>query len=208
MQESHQTLRVLLHRSLQDGHWLGHYGDFTSVGWGITCLYLLCAIVLLVVMKKVLIAERKERLVWCGIFVIVCLLTMNKQLDLQMLVTDIARTITKEYGVYDNRKPFQLMAIVIFGISFLSIGGFFLYLLRKSHGSILLGLIGIIVLFMFLMLRLLSHHYLESFFMKRQWLLTRYDIMEISGILLILGSACWLYMVSPEKNSVHRLMRR
>ncbi len=187
------SLSDLFSKGYQTGYWKDKRGDYSFSGWIITFLYVFCFCVLLVFIFKTSFANTVDRVVWCTICGVILLFAINKQLDLQMLITDIARTAAKEYQFYDVRKPFQIRIISLFASLGFSTFILLLYLLRKSHRSIFLAMGGMICLFSFLVLRLISYHKIEVILNRSIGAFNLFGGIEVFGIFLICCSVVWYY---------------
>ncbi len=190
--EKHKpTFTYILSKGYSQGYWKDFRGDYTFIGWAITFIYALWICILLSYIYRTSFASRTDTVFWWTAFSIILFLAINKQMDLQMLITDIARTAAKEYQLYEIRKPFQIQFISLFatlGFGFITLIIFFI---NKAHKSLLLASVGISLLFSFLVIRLISHHKTETFFGQSLGYLNLFDVIEISGICVVCSSLLW-----------------
>ncbi len=200
MEEGGSTLLNMVSQGYRTGMWKDKRGDDSFSGWVVTLCYIFCSLFLLYFLLRLPVVPRGERVFWYVVCAAVVFLAINKQLDLQMLVTDILRTAAREYQVYAVRKPFQIRVVSLFaslGLSFLLL---LLYVLRNFHKSLYLAMTGVSCLFSFLVLRLISYHGIDAVFSRKIASFTLFEIMEIVGGLLICCSMVW-YFRSKEKCS-------
>lgn len=171
-------------------HWQPTIGDPSLAGWLTVALYFFSALMGLIVTlyaNRIFLSEtRRQKAFWFVVSLILLFLSVNKQLDLQTLFTEIGRAIALEQGWYKDRKLIQkLFILVIFGLSsVLSI--YTIYLFRNSLKYNLTAIIGICLVFTFVIIRATSFHASDVFInteilnLKMNW------ILECSGILLII----------------------
>jgi hypothetical protein len=167
--------------------WTPSIGDPSLMGWFTVLAYLVVAIIALKVFKTgefVRVATKQRRL-WLGIAIILFFLCINKQLDLQSLLTASAKYFFNELGIYEFRKLFQLtFIIIIFIVGFVcAYWLFFQYqMVIKNH---LLALIGLVFLLGFVLIRASSFHGMDLIInysllgFRMNWFL------ELTGITLI-----------------------
>jgi hypothetical protein len=122
---------------------------------------------------------------WMLMTVLMGLLCLNKQLDLQSLLTDIGRVLAREQGWYRERRGFQ--KAVVLGTLAVSLSGAAFVLLRFRHFWIKNALLfaGLVLLCTFIAVRAISFHHVDTLLrtrfigMKLNWFL------ELSGIALV-----------------------
>ncbi len=173
--------------------WHPEIGDHSFMGWFTVVAYGVAALIAVRVWWK-----RRE-----GIWLLVALgmagLCLNKQLDLQSLVTEIGRNIAHHGGWYEHRRDFQkwfvLGALAIAGVvGLLSFWRFHRFWLRHK-----LLLAGGLFLVTFIVVRAISFHHLEVFLGSRVGGVKMNWALELGGIFLI-GLACVMEMrPSPDK---------
>ena len=199
---------------MQDFHWSPGIGDPTPVGWLTVAAYFftswMClrafmseksgparpylpsiAALLRVLWKHFphppLVAQRAG--MWLSLAALLTILGINKQLDFQTLLTDIARIVAKSQGWYEERRGVQ----VLFILGILAIGlwiGFRLF--QLARGPLIdfrLALFGIIVLLGFVVARAASFHHMDDLLnddpagVRLNW------IFELTGIGIVFVAA-------------------
>lgn len=129
--------------------------------------------------------ERRPRLFWTGSAAALMFFGVNELLDLQMLLTDLARMHAQSNGWYEDRRPIQyafVMALTVFGIMASLATMLFV---RRMASSIKLAVVGYVFIGIFVLFRASSFHKLE------QWLGSGYQafnfgsIQEMAGIVVV-----------------------
>ncbi len=112
-------------------------------------------------------------------------LGVNKQLDLQSLVTDLGRVVSYLGGFYDDRRPLQVLFILGIGVACVV---FALKLWRATQGPLSdfrMSLVGLCVLLAFIFIRASSFHGMDAF-LRISWIGVRMNaFLELSGISIV-----------------------
>ncbi len=167
--------------------WRPEIGDPTVDGWLIVVAYVLAA---------ALCFRRSRtdpaRWVWLGLATLLLLLAINKQLDLQTLLTDLGRELARYQGWYARRREVQRVFVLVIGAATVLatlFGAWFA--LRSSAGSLRLALIGVGLLGVFIVIRAASFHHLDPFLgrgLPGRWMTW---VLEPSGIALVCVAALY-----------------
>jgi len=175
-------------------HWNPVIGDPSPVGWFTVVAYFLAATLLVYHLWRSPSLYRQDLRRHAGILT-VCILVLgflgvNKQLDLQTLMTNIGRDVATEQGWYEGREKVQYLFIgLLFLFSAFAFVGTTIYFRRilKDHWLLLFGLS---LLVLFVLVRASSAHIMDVFIdirvagIKMNW------ILELGGISIVsLGSA-------------------
>lgn len=106
-------------------------------------------------------ASRQERLArwWLGATLLLALLALNKQLDLQMLLTDLGRWVASAQGWYGARKLVQFAFIALLGAAAVAGAAALAWYLRAVIGRIVLAAAGMALLLGFVLLRAAAFHH-------------------------------------------------
>lgn len=108
---------------MKEIYWRPSIGDPTLLGWTTVYAYICAGILSLacaVNTEKIFHDEHTNfhRFIWSGMALGLFALGINKQLDLQTLMTDVARLIAHKQGWYEERRIIQLVFVIaIAGIS-------------------------------------------------------------------------------------------
>lgn len=138
---------------------------------------------------------RGSHLTWWLVTLLMTLLCLNKQLDLQSLLTDIGRVISRKQGWYADRREFQKGFVLgVLGASFLTTA-FLIFRFRdfwKRHPLLVTGLVFLLT---FICLRAVSFHHFDVLLKSRVAGVKMNWFLELSGIFLI-----WLAALLDYRN--------
>jgi hypothetical protein len=158
--------------------WRPEIGDPSFMGWFTVFAYAVAAL-----LAWRAWSVRRER-IWLGTAVVMALLCVNKQLDLQSLVTDIGREVARQGGWYEDRRRIQkgFVLAVLAGAGLF--GGWLIWRFRDILVRHKLLAAGLFLLLTFIVVRSISFHHVDVFLksgiagVKMNWLL------ELGGISL------------------------
>lgn len=160
--------------------WSPGLGDNTWVGWLTVVVYLVAGLAAARAARAVpdsAVGARRERLFWWIAAVTLLALAVNKQADLQTLLTMIARCHAQLSGWYNDRRIVQVAFIeVIAGAGVLSLAVLAL-ILRGILGRVWPALLGLGFVCVFVVVRAASFHHVDIFLgssiggIKMNWLL-------------------------------------
>ena len=85
--------------------WSPQIGDPTIAGWATVVAYALCAVLSFMALLRV--EDRRERIFWGLVTLAMLTLGVNKQLDLQSVLTAAGRCLSQLQGWYEERRVFQ-----------------------------------------------------------------------------------------------------
>jgi hypothetical protein len=167
--------------------WHAGIGDPTVVGWVTVVAYaVICFMCFLC--KKYSTGDyysKQEARFWLILTIILAFLCINKQLDLQSLLTQTGRDLANSEGWYENRRIVQ--AGFIASLIIIATGTLLWLLLsvRELCKEIKWAALGIVTLFAFVIIRAASFHNMDAWIHAR-WLGAQMNwIMELGGIALI-----------------------
>jgi ABC-type Co2+ transport system permease subunit len=172
--------------------WRPAIGDPSVMGWLTVAAYAVAAALSFVAARRVRIGPeaapgRRERRMWLGVAVFMALLCVNKQLDLQTLLTKIGRELAVRGGWYEHRRPVQfVLAIAAVAIAV------FAWIVRKTR-SILkerrLLLVGLCFMLSFIIIRASSFHHVAVILGAEIWGIRLNWLLELGAIAMIAVSA-------------------
>ena len=135
-------------------------GDPTVLGWTIACGYAITAWLCWRAFCRETTVNRAR--FWLMLSMVLALLALNKQLDLQTLVTAAARDTAKEQGWYASRRPVQVGA-VLGGLLLVALGGALAFnALRGSLRRMWPALAGLALIGVYIAVRMTSLHELDA----------------------------------------------
>jgi hypothetical protein len=201
----------------ENGNWRLGIGDPTPVGWFTAVAYLAASLACGLVWAGDRRAKRDGRpgspVFWITLALLLLFLGINKQLDLQTLLGEIGRRRAKAEGWYGNRRFYQSVFIATIAALGLFAIGAFSWLARYQWKRNLIGLLGAVFLFVFVLIRASSIHNVD---VALQWRLAGAKwnwIIELGGIaVVLLGAALgWASRGrlgpsrEPLRSSFHRI---
>jgi hypothetical protein len=143
-------------------------------------------------------APARERALWLALAIVLLLLGINKQLDLQTALTEMARLIAYEQGWYQDRRGVQLAFIVVVAL----VGVWLVYAVRRladgcgPHMRAVLA--GAVLLACFVTIRAASFHHIDRLLgthllgFKLNW------IFELGGIAFVTTGALRAGRLKPQ----------
>ena len=88
-----------------DDRWSPQIGDPTVAGWGTVVAYAVCAVLGFMALTRA--QDKRERIFWGLVTLAMLSLGVNKQLDLQSMLTAAGRCLSQLQGWYEERRVFQ-----------------------------------------------------------------------------------------------------
>lgn len=142
----------------------------------------------------------QERRWWLALSTILLLLGINKQLDLQSLLTEVARAAAKTEGWYGERRQVQFAFVEIIAITGIGVMSSLFWSMRRGTPSLKLGLLGLTATSVFVVVRAASFHHVDLW-LGQSILGARWNwIIELSGIATIAAGAVWSKMQPGGRN--------
>jgi hypothetical protein len=186
-------------------YWRPRIGDASFMGWLTVAAYGLTAILCLMAALRqnsgsggskaagVAAAEDKgarlQRRLWLGMSAVMFLLCLNKQLDLQSLLTNIGRIVANQGGWYERRRTIQFWFVVAVGLASIAAFVFLAWKTRSVFRGRTFLLLGLSMLLLFVVMRAASFHHVGVFLERRVLGLKLNWILELGSIALVAFSA-------------------
>lgn len=175
-------------------NWIPSIGDPTFLGWFTVLAYLVTAFL---AAKVYFSAEnlfspmtlRKQKFFWLFIVVMMLFLGINKQLDLQSLLTAAGRYYAKKEGWYQDRRRFQIAFIATIIVTSIFTLLILIRYMKETLKENSLAILGLVFLLAFIIVRAASFHHIDKLLMAYIINLRVNSILEITGIFLIGYSA-------------------
>ena len=139
-------------------------GDPDLAGWAVTAAYACAAVCAVLVLRSTAFDpghRRQRQALWGLIALLMAALALNKQLDLQSLITALGRCLAQEQGWYENRRMVQRDFIVGLIAAAALAGAAMFWMLRGTMRQNLLPLSGLAALAGFVLIR--AGHLLHLF---------------------------------------------
>lgn len=184
-----------------DGRWHLVFGDPTLLGWLTLAAYLLAGLTCwrahrscrfgarMLLNASPAEARHQERLAhwWVGLGALMILLGLNKQLDLQTLLTEVGKDMALAQGWYAGRKQVKLAFVLLLGLALGALGLVIAYAMRRLWRRVMPSLLGVVLILGFAEVRAAVFYALSvapaSDLMTDPWFL------EVAGISLVLWDA-------------------
>ena len=177
--------------------WSPGIGDPTLAGWLTVVSYTVCFVLAYRVAGRV--GRGRVRLFWRLVAVAMAFLALNKQLDLQSLLTAMARCVAQAQGWYEERRATQKEFIELLLVAIAASLALALYLMRRHLRQNGLAVIGLVLVAGFVAIRAVSFHHFDSF-LRGQFHSVRFNvILENSGLVLIALNALFLLRGKPGR---------
>ncbi len=166
--------------------WSPTIGDPTPVGWFTVVAYFLAAALCLHAAWR---SAASNRRIWTAFAVILALLGVNKELDLQSLLTEIGRTLARDEGWYEVRQRVQNAFLVMLALATAITAAIAIRICRGRGRAVAVGMTGMIFLLAFILARAVSFHAGDRLIRQELGGLRLNWIFELGGIALVaLGS--------------------
>jgi hypothetical protein len=167
--------------------WRPGIGDPSFMGWFTVFAYALAAFFAWRAGKKN--GPGKRGKIWIWVAIVMAALCINKQLDLQSLVTDLGREVANWGGWYGKRRGVQKWFVIGVIAGALVFGAWFFWRFRdfiKGHKLLAFGLLFTLT---FIVVRAISFHHVDVFFKTKVAGLKMNWILELGGIAMIAVAA-------------------
>ncbi len=190
--------------------WRPGIGDPTIGGWITVVLYFVAAWGAWRVLRhsSELFTHRlgRQRALWLVLWLALIFLGVNKQLDLQSLMTDIGRVLAKQQGWYQDRKQVQAAFIVAVLMVALMVTALLVWLYRRTLLCNGLAIVGFVVLMAFIMVRATSFHGSDVLIHSRLMGLKINWLLECGGLLLIVANE-WLLLRNGDQRELQERLQ-
>lgn len=169
--------------------WSPGLGDNNLMGWVIVALYLLAAFASATVARRGPFPQQtqsREQLFWWLSALLLVLLALNKQLDLQSLLTSLGRCVAVDQGWYDDRRIVQrwfVVSVLTGGALIVTALGL---LLRDTFARTGLALLGLGFVSVFVVIRAASFHHMDTLIDGRMLGFRINWLLEMPGPLIVL----------------------
>jgi hypothetical protein len=134
------------------------FNDRTTLAWIVVVLYFVTAGTSFWAGGS---AESRERHFWVATGVLLVLLGLNKELDLQAVLTQQARALVRHLGLYEERRLMQGVFLLLLTVSGLLAAYLLRGWLRRPSKPAKAAAVGIVLLFAFVVMRAASFHHVD-----------------------------------------------
>jgi hypothetical protein len=186
-------LEITILAEVVEGRWRPGIGDPSVMGWVTVAAYCLAAVVSFRAAWHEPRTDdhraKQPATFWMVLCIVMIALGINKQLDLQSLLTQIGRDVIRSGGWYRERRELQvgfILAVTLVCIT--AVAAFFWFSRRTLHKR-WLALVGVVFILGFVVIRAASFHHVDRLLgasiggMKWNW------VLELGGIAAVAASA-------------------
>ena len=183
---------MIIFKTLPYVNWYSRMGDPTAVGWAITIAYFIVTVLCWQAGLKektinVNIQKPERHVLWFGLSIFLLVLGINKQLDLQTLLTALGREIAQADGLYESRREIQLIFVILFALFCFSSFVVLSWWLRGCWRRYWIPLLGVALLVSFVVIRAASFHHVD-YLVRKSSIIGPFSmkyIVELGGILVV-----------------------
>ena len=179
------------------GEWQASIAHPAMSDWVTVAAYLIAVLASAFASRKA--GERhqhREHSIWRIIALLMLALAINELLDLQSLVTIAGRASAHANGWYTERRTVQLVFVIVWGATVVSVGCVIFLAARNTHPAVRLALVGVALLGLFMFLRAPSIHHLDGIYARVAAWFGWAAFDEVAGFLVVTIAAT-LYIVKP-----------
>lgn len=167
--------------------WTPGIGDPTITGWLAVAFYIAAASASARARHR--IEAKHERRFWTALTIGLAALALNKQLDLQSAVTDIARVSAHEWGWYKSRRAVQLAFVAAVLAVTAAVSVSLAILLRRSPPGVKVSALGTSVLLAFVAIRATSFHRMDALIGTDVIGIRMNAVLELGSLVIIAAGA-------------------
>lgn len=194
---------------MNETYWLGNWsprmGDPTLGGWLAVASYLLAGYLCFITWRRLAplgfeSAGREARGYFWLALMLMCL-GLNKQLDLQTVLTELGRVWAHQQGWYEDRQRVQLAFMAMMAILGLTGGAVvtvYAWRLPLSTRCVWLAWMGLGV---FVVLRAASFHHMDRFIGDRALGVAWNHWLELGCLWTLAGCTAWRLKLNRENNT-------
>jgi hypothetical protein len=192
--------------------WSPRIGDPTAVGWITVAAYALAAALAFGLAATPVPGRtrygvrdgRRERVFWALAALYLGFLAVNKQLDLQTLMTEAGRCAARAQGWYAMRRTVQVDVILGLVGASVAAGLLALWLFRWTLGRIGIALLGLVAVTCYVLVRAVGFHHVDRLIATRlPGGLHANAAFELGAIGVFVLGAAWAIAVR-RRRSRHR----
>lgn len=179
--------------------WSPGIGDPHFTGWFTAVAYLVCAGLCGVAARRGEFESPvlRQRALWWMLTSLMLFLGVNKQLDLQSLLTEVGRLLALQQGWYEERREVQ--RIFVLAIACGTGGGVMVMLLlyRAVLPAHRVAIVGVLLLAVFVVMRASAFHHVGESLLPRSGARWGSAALELLGISLVAWNARQLVRRRP-----------
>lgn len=181
-----------MHKTGWIGNWSPGIGDPSLIAWITVVAYFIVAGLCFRNMRspgQEDVADRKIRVLWLVLGVLLVFLGINKQLDLQTALTEFGRILSRQMGWYGQRRYVQGVFVSFVGATALGFVLWFLIRGRHLFERMFIPGLGMCVLLAFVLVRASSFHHIDQMLGLKIWGAKVNWVLEIGSLVIIAWGA-------------------
>lgn len=189
----------------EGGRWHPGIGDPTALGWVTVAAYLVAAIACALASRREPMTDGTRRPAgrpsrfWLLLAALMLALGINKQLDLQSLVTQTGRDVVRALNLYSGRREIQMGFIAVVILICLATVTGLLWVSRRTLRRRGTAIAGMMFILGFVMIRASSFHHVDAF-LGAQLVGLRWNwILELGGISVVAAAALRILLDPPGR---------
>lgn len=167
------------------GNWTPGIGDPSIAGWCTVAAYFGTSALCVRALRR----GGEPRLFWIGLATLMALLGINKQLDFQSLLTELARNAAHAGHWFQARRIVQAIFVAAVGLGGLFGAVLVLRFARAAPRPTRIAAIGTVILIGFVVIRAASFHHIDGLLGMRLGILRWNVWLELTGIAIIAAAA-------------------
>ena len=188
--------------------WSPGIGDPSYMAWFAVCAYFLTAILCFTAYRRCQQRSNTEtcnnslsvsRWIWLGLFLVFLFLGINKQLDLQSLLTATGKNLALQQGWYAERRKYQEIFVAVLILSSAMLLLAFALIFRVVGTAERLALMGGVIVVTFVLVRASSFHHMDILSCNRQFSVNMNWLLEWSGIAIVFFAALFCQMQKNKR---------
>jgi hypothetical protein len=174
------------------GRWAPGIGDSSWLGWATVGAYVWVTVLTARAARVAWRVRDPDRLVlWCVLTCLFAALGVNKQLDLQTLLSELGRDWARSQHLYEARRTVQFAFIVVLAVFTLGALSWLFRSTRALGAPPRLAALGTTLLGAFIVLRATSFHHVDALLGVSLGDVTLSAVLELSGIAIVGIAAHW-----------------
>lgn len=169
--------------ALQD--WSIGIGDPHAIGWVTVIVYAIASLTCFTLVARGDFADTsswRERVFWGGTGLILAFLAINKQLDLQSLMTAIGRYMALQHGWYEDRHAVQRRFILGLMAGTVILAVVIAWFLRGTLRDNGIAVTGFVLVLGFVVIRAIGFHDMDRLIGTRVLSMRMNWILELGGL--------------------------
>jgi hypothetical protein len=194
---------LTIHAVMVEGRWRPGIGDPTIMGWVTVAAYLVAAFGCWCAAWREPLPDgarrRRPAKFWLVLAGMLVALGINKQLDLQSLVTQMGRDVIETWGLYGERRALQTGFIMVVALVCAGSLAAFLWAARRMLRRRWSALVGMLFILGFVVIRAASFHNVDAFLAARLGGLKWNWILELGGISTVAFTAYRIVLGPPPR---------